>query len=236
MKREQETLQKVLKDDKHTKELLEARKKEIALLEERISQREEKMAEIKSTLNLLEHKDEKAIADLNKETQDLAKSREHMQNEIAVLKEEKKKLQEKQSELNVQISERTNKIEKGELLEKDMMSKIEKRRDELVKLDKELDAKRIKMRKNEEEEALRVADLKRELKELEEKKRESLGTIAKTDEMQTILNRLKAEKEKLDKEISAKSKELDKIKIFIARLKAKQPVPPDDERKDQISF
>jgi chromosome segregation ATPase len=105
-----------------------------------------------------------------------------------------------------------------------------------VKLDKELDDKRIKLRKNEEEEALRVANLKRELKELEDKKTESLGTIAKTDEMQTVLNKLKVEREKIDKEITAKRKELDKIKIFIARLKEKQPVPTDEDRKDQISF
>jgi chromosome segregation ATPase len=194
------------------------------------------MSEIKNTLNLLENKDEKAIADLSTEAQELAKSRERLQNEIGGLKDEKKKLQEEQSEMKVQISECTSKIEKGELLEKNMMSKIEKRRDELVQLDKELDAKRIKLRKNEEEDALRVGNLKKELKELEEKKRESLGTIAKTDEMQTLLNRLKVEREKLDKEIAAKSKELDKIKIFIARLKEKQPVPPDEERKDQISF
>jgi chromosome segregation ATPase len=117
-----------------------------------------------------------------------------------------------------------------------MISKIDKRRNELVNLDKELNEKRAKTLRELEEETKRLADVRNDLKELEEKKNASLGTIAQTDEMQVLLNKLRKEKENLDKEIAEKTKELDKIKVFITRLKEQNPAASDGKRKDQISF
>ena len=122
------------------------------------------------------------------------------------------------------------------LFENDMIAKIEKRRNELVQRDKDLDEKRARTRRELEEETKHLEDLRKEIKELEEKRNESLGTIAKTDEMQVALNRMKKEKDDLDKLIAEKTKELEKIKIFITRLKSKNPAASGDEKKDQISF
>jgi chromosome segregation ATPase len=215
---------------------LETRKKELSVIEERINQSSAKMSEIMNTLNLLEHKDEQALADLGKDTQQLIKTHEKYVNEINSIQEEKKKLEDKNAELQIQLSELTNKADKARVFESDMISKIEKRRDELVKLDRELEDKKAKSRKDVEDLTFQVETLKRELVELESRKNESLGAIAKTDEMQVVLNRLRAEKEKLIKEITDKNKELEKIKIFIARLKEKELTQGDVKRKDQISF
>jgi chromosome segregation ATPase len=117
-----------------------------------------------------------------------------------------------------------------------MIAKIEKRRNELVKLDKDLDEKRAKTRRELEEENQRLQDVRKELADIEEKKKESLGTIAKTDEMQSVLSKMKNEKAELDKLIAEKIKELEKLKIFITRLKNKNPSAPSDKKKDQISF
>ena len=78
--------------------------------------------------------------------------------------------------------------------------------------------------------------MRSEIRELEQKKNESLGTIAKTDEMQTVLAKLKKEKEELDKMVAEKTKELEKIKIFITRLKSKNPASSGEKKKGQISF
>jgi chromosome segregation ATPase len=117
-----------------------------------------------------------------------------------------------------------------------MITKIEKRRNELVKLDKDLDEKRARTRRELEEETQRLQDVRKDIAEIEEKKNESLGTIAKTDEMQSVLSKLKNEKAELDRLIAEKTKELEKLKIFITRLKNKNPSAPGDKKKDQISF
>ncbi|UCD19455.1 MAG: hypothetical protein JSU64_08610, partial [candidate division WOR-3 bacterium] len=217
-------------------QLLETRKKELTVIEEKISQREEKISEIMHTLRLLETKDKEAIAQLNKETQELAKTREQYESDIHRLLQRKKMLDEEHDDLNVRLSELSSKVEKARMFENDMVTKIDKRRDELVALDKEMEEKRTKMRKEIEHQTQLLEDGKKELAELEEKKNASLGAIAETDELQSLLSRLRASKDNLDRDIAERTKELEKLKIFISRLKESIPAEPKEEKKDQISF
>ncbi|GAI18016.1 unnamed protein product [marine sediment metagenome] len=49
--------------------------------------------------------------------------------------------------------------------------------------------------------------------------------------MKGLITKLNEEKEKLDKELLAKNKELEKVKVFIARLRDAQVTSSEDNKK-----
>jgi hypothetical protein len=77
---------------------------------------------------------------------------------------------------------------------------------------------------------------------MERKRREAAIIVTEAEETKKIIGKLKAEKDTVEKDIVEKNKELEKIKIFIARLREAQvgsekdkPVDKDG-KKHQISF
>jgi chromosome segregation ATPase len=85
-----------------------------------------------------------------------------------------------------------------------------------------------------------LTECRAELAELEKKKKETALYVAKSDELKNSIKKLHEEKQKLDKECDSKKKELEKTKIFIARLREAQVDTGSSGnkkgKKDQISF
>lgn len=236
MRAEHESLLKAISENDSTRQLLETHKKELSVLDDKIREREARIAEIMDTLRVLESKDRTAIATLNQETQELAKAHEQYTGEIKRLQAQKTSLADEQNALNVELSGLRTKIEKARLFEEDMISKIEKRRGELVALDREMEDKRTAANSYIDQKSSVIENLKKELAAMERKTSETMALIGQKDDVQRTLNSLKAVKEDLDREIAAKAKELDKLKVFITRLKSAHLPPPNPDKKDQISF
>jgi chromosome segregation ATPase len=236
MKDDYEEMQLALEENDKIKQLLETRKKELSMVEGKIEDQRKDIAGLNEKLQLLKREEEKAVAELNKETKELLTERDRYQEEIEKFTGHKKEIEDKIGDLKIECSELEGRIEKAKAVEANMLAKIERRRVELLSLDEEVDKGKKQVKEESAAELQRLEECREEMKELESRRKEASIIVAKAEEYKKSIVKMKSEKEELEKEISDRSKELEKIKIFIARLRETQSGTQKDGKKQQISF
>jgi chromosome segregation ATPase len=222
MKKEHEQTQHLIDEDNKVRQLIEARKKEIDLVEQKITERNEKLSALNEKLKILRKDDKQSAATLNKDIQDLLKKQEEYQNKLGALAKQHHGAEKKLDDMKLILSECEGKIEKAKVIEADMLEKLEKRRKELVESNSAI------------EEQKQAAQQK--IHDLKDKKTDTGIYAAQKKELEKLLENYRMEKETLDQEISDKKQELQKIKLFLARLRDKRVDTKKSGKDEKISF